>query len=392
MQKIISFEKLKDSHLYLDALYKGGSKGNAGDDPISKLLNCGNQGGFRYSGSINPPKFNYVILYSSSVDPDWPDTLDLQMGRFTYYGDNKKPGSEIHDTPRKGNIILRDCFNQLHSGVRFSIPPFFVFNKAMNGRDVIFRGLAVPGASGVSSTEDLVAVWKITDRQRFQNYRAMFSILDVSVVSREWINDLQAGNPYSKNTPEVWLDWVERGVYKPLTAQKSVEHRTKEEQWPQNQIDIEIIQTIYNYFEDGYAFEFCAVEIIKLLDQKIISCDLTRPWVDGGRDALGKYRIGLEANAITVDFALEVKRYELGNAVGVRETSRLISRLRNRQFGILLTTSYVHHNAYKEIKEDGHPVIIVCARDIVEVLRTAGINTKEMVTSWLEANFCKSIK
>jgi hypothetical protein len=33
---------------------------------------------------------------------------------------------------------------------------------------------------------------------------------------------------------------------------------------------------------------------------------------------------------------------------GVREMSRLISRLRHRQFGVLVTTSYVDNQAYRE--------------------------------------------
>ncbi|MCP1762460.1 O-acetyl-ADP-ribose deacetylase (regulator of RNase III) [Bradyrhizobium japonicum] len=36
---------------------------------------------------------------------------------------------------------------------------------------------------------------------------------------------------------------------------------------------------------------------------------------------------------------LEAKCYGSGNSVGVREMSRLISRLRHRQFGVLVTTS-----------------------------------------------------
>lgn len=124
MQKTIKFEDLRTSDLLVDALYKGGEMGHAGDDPISKLLYCGNQGGFRYKRKnkflIRPDSrhqlisISYVILYSSLLDPDWPDILDMQTGRFLYYGDNKAPGKELHDTNKKGNIILRDAFNDKH--------------------------------------------------------------------------------------------------------------------------------------------------------------------------------------------------------------------------------------------------------------------------------------
>lgn len=58
------------------------------------------------------------------------------------------------------------------------------------------------------------------------------------------------------------------------------------------------------------------------------------------------------ADPVAVEFALEAKCYAPGHGVGVRETSRLISRLRHRQFGVLVTTSHLDRQAYKEIRED----------------------------------------
>jgi hypothetical protein len=75
-------------------------------------------------------------------DPDWPDFIDVYTGVFTYFGDNKKPGSELHDTPRRGNRLLQSRFAILHNAPdkRIQIPPFLVFTKGTRGRDVIFRG------------------------------------------------------------------------------------------------------------------------------------------------------------------------------------------------------------------------------------------------------------
>jgi hypothetical protein len=86
-----------------------------------------------------------------------------------------------------------------------------------------------------------------------------------------------------------------------------------------------------------------------------------------------------------VDFALEAKCYGQGNSVGVKELSRLISRLRYRQFGILVTTSHVAQQAYEEIKSDQHPIVIIAAGDIVDLLKVAGINSEEALASWLLA-------
>ena len=64
---------------------------------------------------------------------------------------------------------------------------------------------------------------------------------------------------------------------------------------------------------------------------------------------------------------------------------RLISRLRHRQFGVLVTKSYLAGQAYKEIKEDQHPIIVICASDIVRLLKEAGISSAADVKAWLEA-------
>ena len=104
---------------------------------------------------------------------------------------------------------------------------------------------------------------------------------------------------------------------------------------------------------DATDFEPFAIAITTLADTNIISCDNTRPSRDGGRDGIGEYRImnGLNQALKTV-FAVEAKCYDLNNSVGVKETSRLISRIRHRQFGVFVTTSYVDIQAYKEIIED----------------------------------------
>ena len=162
---------------------------------------CGNLGGFRAAGRGEIKKF--VVLYTSGEDKDWPDTLDLNTGRFTYYGDNKKPGHELHDTPKKGNLLLMNVFDWLHSNPprRENIPPFFVFMKyptKNSTRSVQFKGLAVPGFPGLTATEDLIAVWKTTADQRFQNYRSTFTILDVATVERQWIRDIRQRSPTRK--------------------------------------------------------------------------------------------------------------------------------------------------------------------------------------------------
>lgn len=103
----VPFTGLADADLILDRVYEGGSRGNVGDDVIGKLLPVGNQGGFRFKGSVRRGTVHMVALYTSGVEVDWPDHIDPTTGDFTYYGDNRKPGKDLHDTPRGGNELLR---------------------------------------------------------------------------------------------------------------------------------------------------------------------------------------------------------------------------------------------------------------------------------------------
>ena len=357
----------------VDKLYQGGRKGNASDDVLSKTVGVSNQGGFRYLGS--PDALKLVVVTSTFNDPDWPDNVDTESGVFTYFGDNKTPGQELHETPRRGNLLLKNIFSYLHSipPQREKTPPILVFRNTGIYRDVVFLGLAVPGVEGISGASDLVAVWKTKNGKRFQNYRAMFTILNVPTISYAWLDDVKNGKALSTNCPLPWLKWTNTGKYLPLASAKAVEIRSKSEQLPKDEDGLRLIKNLHLRFKSNpYDFESFAAEIVRLMDINFISLDVTRASRDGGRDAVGKYRIGGSENGILIDCAVEAKCYSLHNAVGVREISRLISRLRHRQFGILVTTSYVHEQAYKEIKEDGHPVIIISSSDIVNILRTSG--------------------
>lgn len=52
--KLVSINDLATTDLYIDAIYQGGRRGNAGDDPLPKLMRVDSQGGFRYRGKVKP--------------------------------------------------------------------------------------------------------------------------------------------------------------------------------------------------------------------------------------------------------------------------------------------------------------------------------------------------
>jgi hypothetical protein len=350
--KSISFEKLVTASLVVDAIYEGGSNGNAGDDPISKLLKgTGNQGGFRVAGSFG--SWKWIVLYTSGEDSDWPDTLDTLTGEFVYYGDNKTAGHELHETNQGGNKVLREIFAKAHSNKwPVEVPPIFIFKKyptSSSKRSVQFLGLAAPGTNDKTASEDLTAVWKSTKGERFQNYRAIFTVLNVPEIKREWIDRLRDGSDTSSHAPAAWTEWKCKGFYDALTAIPSKAIRTLEQQSPKTNNEIAILETIWNYCKPEYkddkrgfrSFEFFAAWLFSLSDERVVIDEVTRGSVDHGRDAIGHYKLGINEDPVIVDFALEAKCYNPGldgltaNTIGVKEVSRLISRIKHRQFGVL---------------------------------------------------------
>jgi hypothetical protein len=390
------FEDLPYCELIVDAIYESDGSTISGE-PITKLLGVGNQGGFRLLGKGSQKKL--VVLYTTGEDSDWPDILDIATGKFLYFGDNKVPGSDLHD--KLGNVLLRDTFDSLHAQNRSSIPPFFVFRKfALDGkpRSVQFKGLAVPGFNGMTSNEDLIAIWRNSNGQRFQNYRAVFTILNVGKISREWIKDISQLSISSYNMPDEYRAWVSNGIYNALEAPPTISIRTPEQQKPDTELKKKILRVVWEYFEHSpFLFESFAAEIYRLHDPRAVIDEITRRSVDGGRDAVGRIMHGISEDYIPIYFALEAKCYQPGldnsnkiNTVGVKEVSRLISRIRNRDVGVLVTTSIVAKQAYEEVRQDGHPIIFIAGGDIAEILIKNGYSTSERALTYLESNFPKS--
>lgn len=219
----VPFDQLGHSDLVLDAVYAGGSSGHSGDDALARLLpGTGNQEG---SGTLTTGQgaVRLAVLYTSGGEVDWPDYLDIETGTFTYYGDNRTPGKGLHETPRRGNVLLRDAFDYSHGtaldrGAR--VPPFLLFEKARpKGRAVRFRGLLAPGGPTLASDDELAAIWRSTKGKRFQNYRSRFTVLDVERVPRSWIaHVLGGGDVLGGECPQAWKTWVQGRVYRPLLA------------------------------------------------------------------------------------------------------------------------------------------------------------------------------
>jgi len=270
---------------------------------------------------------------------------------------------------------------------RRRVPPILLFEKTGHGRDVRFRGLLVPGSSRLRSDEELVAIWRTTLNQRFQNYRAHFTVLRTHKVTRRWIDSVLDGDPLGPGCPKEWKAWVRSRIYLALEAPRTVQIRSRAEQLPDER-DLWILEQVHEHFApDPTQFEHLAAHIWLRLEPRVTALEVTRPSRDGGRDAIGELLVGPEGDPIHLEFALEAKCYKPGSGIGVRLVSRLISRIKHREFGVFVTTSYIAEQAYREVREDRHPIVFVTGRDVVEVLKTLGFHERGRLKKFLEEEY-----
>lgn len=390
--------------LTIDCVYKNRVPyRNWSDSVLDTMMQVGSSGGFRLNGSYkNEFNVNYVVLYSTGEDIYWQDTMDEALGKYIYYGDNQKAGRDLHDTKLGGNLVLREVFDfasSMNYEDRINIPPFFLFEKTKGG--VKFSGLLVPGYDGIPQREWLTALWaKRNEGGRFQNYKAIFTVLDTSegcqnspndaTIDLRWLDDLCNGKGLeSIYAPLAWKNYILKGKFRPLLTDVQPSPRTRDEQIPLERENLKMLYSIHDYFEPNpYEFEKFAITMAKYSDSNITSLINTRSVRDGGRDGIGEYYILKDMpSKVTTSFALEAKCYGLDNSVGVKETSRLISRIKQREFGIVVTTSYVSQQAYEEIIEDGHPIAIISGKDIIAILNKIGITSNKSLINYLKEKF-----
>jgi hypothetical protein len=251
-----------------------------------------------------------------------------------------------------------------------------------------FLGLACPGAQGMSALEDLVAVWRVQGHLRFQNYRAVFTILKEETISHAWLQDLVDGTPPadSVHCPEAWRRWSRSGTYSALRSVRAVRPRTRDEQVPQGRLEQQVLQRLFDEVTPR-EFEFLAAELLPLIDGRFGEVVVTQAVRDGGRDVLARYRVGHDLHQVLLDAYLEAKHWALNSAVGVKPMMRLLARLNHRDIGVFVTTSYFETQGQQELIEDRHPVLLVSGGDIVRILLGAQIcegPADLRLSAWLE--------
>jgi len=369
------------TELRIDASYRNTNDWRHADDVFNRFFRfsddkaINNTSGFRpkskRDGSTDIVECAFCVLVTNFGETEWPDSLERESGQLVYYGDNRSPGRRLNDTAIGGNRLLEHVFTLLHSGRRELIPPFLCFEsyKTDTGSQMKFLGLACPGAHRASAFEDLVAVWRVAGDARFQNYRAVFTILRTEIIQRDWLVDLVDGvrSFSSAACPESWNEWVHSGVYSPLKCARQVVPRTREEQGPRDSRERRVLQEVFDRLSDR-EFEFAAADLLEKMDPRFVNLVVTRATRDGGRDVIANYRVGHDNHQVLLSAYVEAKRWNPSNAVGVKPMMRLIARLKHRDLGVFVTTSFFETQVQEELIEDRHPILLLSGGDIARLL------------------------
>jgi hypothetical protein len=338
----------------------------------------------RSSGVKDIENCAFCVLVTTFEEVEWPDSLDQETGVFTYFGDKREEG-DLHVTEVGGNRLLRTAFNHLHTGNRTEIPPFLVFQRRRlpDGTYMRFVGLAAPGGRGVSAYDDLVAVWRVKEKTRFQNYRARFSILNEPAIAKEWLEDLVRNVPAVKSVhcPPSWKEWVQTGRYDPLTCERTHEPRSRIDQEPRSEVERRLLELIRGTFTDR-EFEFAAAELVQMMDPRFSDFLVTQRGRDGGRDALGSYTVGHDSHRIKLSVIVEAKLWDPNREIGVKPMARLISRIKHRDIGVFVSTSFFGKQVQLELIEDNHPVILISGGDIARLLIANELDVPAKFGGW----------
>ena len=126
-----------------------------------------------------------------------------------------------------------------------------------------------------------------------------------------------------------------------------------------------------------------------MADSRNTIVGINRSSEDGGYVVLGQYRMGLNNDPFYTDFVLEAKCYNPGlgdrkrKSIGDKEIDKILARMQNRRFSVLVTTSIIAEPAYQRARDRRLPVIFLCGRDMVDILASKGIATVKQLNEWL---------
>lgn len=163
-----------------------------------------NTGGIRDLGADRSDTPAALVLVSndsgiSQHDDPWEDTLAVNAGYISYWGDAK--ASNPYDESTQ-NQKIKAAFDNAAARRHEDVPPVLVFRKPESGV-VEFCGLCVPDHFEVRA-------YRAEDGTQVPNYQFHFSILNTNSIPVRWLHGRAQQNDDSE-APDVWQHWVQTG-------------------------------------------------------------------------------------------------------------------------------------------------------------------------------------
>jgi len=334
--------------------------------PLPKGI--GNAGGVRRITSHSGPRkgeTTCVVIVSnkqrrpSGLDNPWQDQMDIENGSIEYWGDSRLEGNKNFDE-YQGNRLLMDWYlkGQVRKE-RDEVPPILYFQKPRRGK-VTFCGLVIIREVEINRF--------LEDGKPVPNYLFHLDILNEDEVQLGWIHDRTSKGNDAK-APGSWKKWVKTGeIDKYSVWKKSVKSKT--EQLPSDDNGKAALRSMVEELS-WREFEYM-VEFIMARSRRFNQVKVTPPSRDKGYDLTG--RVAIPEINFSIDFYLEAKKWK--GSVGVKDVSRLASRLGTGTFGIFVTTSYFTKQAQEETFAS-YPIKLIPGGELLTMSMRSGLVKKD---------------
>jgi|tagenome__1003787_1003787.scaffolds.fasta_scaffold20903701_2 hypothetical protein len=342
--------------------------------PKSGMRNMGGIRPFKFVNLKHLPMHAYIVLVTDelsghSIRNPWEDSVELNAGRITYWGDAKWDEKRTIDD-FVGNRAVRTAADTTDLRLR---PPILHFSKDKTGF-VRFNGLCV--------IERIDMAWFEDHGRPVRNYRLQLAILSEEFVDVDWLHRRALAEDVgelSEGEPAAWkhyragvLDRLK--VWAPRIRSQADQIPTKTS--PDGAILSQLISLQPSAFEGAVVALFEEMDVVHDVQQ-------TRLSRDGGFDFSGTFTLPPPLD-YEIGFRGEVKRYAT-NYVGPKDVSRLVARLGRGEYGLFVTTSYFSRQAQEEVLADAYPTRLFSGQDVVRMMRQVGAATGGKISdAWIE--------
>lgn len=162
----------------------------------------------------------------SQHDDPWEDTLAINTGHISYWGDAK--ASNPYDESVQ-NRKIKSAFDSAAAGDREEVPPILVFRKPESGV-VEFCGLCVPEHLEVRS-------YYTASETQIPNYQFHLSILNTSAVPVTWLHERARRNDDSE-APDAWQHWIKTGTVAQWPTGESLDQSDQTRRYEMSEITV----------------------------------------------------------------------------------------------------------------------------------------------------------